>query len=237
MLSVGTLLAFSFLAVDVLMLRYLPINECPLPLKTLAEEYDNKYTLLTSADNQNTTETVSKQNINNIGKLRPYFADWSILRYLSERSKYSIPMIAIGTMCVSGILFLVILLRATDYLVEYTWWSLLIITFFGLFTLLSFVVLLLHEHNTSFTSFQVSARKINHCGRYYTCARAHTYTYACVFHYCSTHTHTYTHTHTHTHTHSHVPDRNWPCRSDTIHELTFPISNSDRLIIKLCYCM
>ena len=230
MLSVGTLLAFSFLAVDVLVLRYLPINECPLPLKTLVEEHDNKYTLLTSADNQNTTETVSKQNVNNIGKLRPYFADWSILRYLSERSKYSIPMIAIGTMCVSGILFLVILLRATDYLEEYTWWSLLLITFFGLFTLLSFVVLLLHEHNTSFTSFQVSARKIYHCGRYYTCARAltHTLTHAfstIVVHththihiHTHTHTHIHTHTHTHTQTHLHVPDRNWPCRSDKIHE-------------------
>ena len=132
MLSAGALIAFSFLAVDILVLRYLPINECPLPLKALAEEHDNEYTLLTSADSQNITNSDSKQNLNNIGKLRPYFVDWSILRYLSERSKYSTPMIAIGSMCVSIILFLVILLQATDYLLERIWWSELLVSLFGL---------------------------------------------------------------------------------------------------------
>ena len=155
MLSAGTLIAFSFLAIDVLVFRYLPINECPLPLNTFAD--DSEYTHLISTEFQHETNNTNKQNVNNIGKLKPYFANWSTLRYLSEQSKYSIPMIAISTMCTSGFFLLIILLRATEYLMDHVWWSVLLIILLCFVTLLSLVILSLHEPNTSFTSFQVKA--------------------------------------------------------------------------------
>ena len=156
MLSAGTLIAFSFLAIDVLVLRYKPVNECPLPLKVSSDDLHSEYTPFASLESQNVSSSRTEQNLENIGKWRARVANWSVLQSMSTRINYSIPMMAIGTMCISGILFLVILIRATDYLIECAWWSILLAILFGLITLFSFMILSLHEHNTSLTSFQVS---------------------------------------------------------------------------------
>jgi hypothetical protein len=133
MLSAGTLMAFSFLAIDVLVLRYLPVGECPLPLRTHHVQH----------------------NIDNVGKLKPRFARMRVFRYMETHSKLPLPKVAVFTMCASAFFFFAMVLRATDYLVDLTWWAILLTVIFGMGIVLPFTFLLLHDHNTSLTSFQV----------------------------------------------------------------------------------
>jgi cationic amino acid transporter 4 len=171
MLSAGALMAFSFLAIDVLVLRYQTVGQCPLPLRTDAAllvevgpggEFHNSedipFTItpdLRQPIGFNLPPSPAAVKLGNVGRLKPRFARWRFLQYVTSRLRYPLPLVAISVMCTSSFLFLLVLLRATDFVVAVAWWAIILLIMFGSIAILAFIVLLMHDYNTALTSFQV----------------------------------------------------------------------------------
>ena len=145
MVSIGTLAAVTMISACILKLHYLPAQKCPFELRLsvdIVSDYASRFNI--------EEDTISLQSSARIGKPRK-----CVEGFLPGFNPETVTSVAIVTLCGSIFLSSADICYALPALKRAEWWALVLISIGIVTFVLSFVVLLLHEHNISFTKFQV----------------------------------------------------------------------------------
>ncbi len=145
-LSIGTLINFTMVAVNVLILRYQPIEKCQFKLKP------DKITDDFPLDSNTKNDFPLIQSHSNIGKLKKRFQQVPLLKNLDPET--------ITSICVAAITVFIacwccLMTFAYDKLAAATWWTIILLIVVTIAIIGCFCILSLYEKNISFTTFQV----------------------------------------------------------------------------------
>lgn len=152
-LSIGTLLSFTIVAASVIILRYQPAETCQMKLKpeegSNVEEDEEEHQF--ASDKKNILKT--SQSHDDIGKLKEKFIKLPFIKDLSPGNATVGAVIVLAILLVA---FSAMLLHATEYVLKAAWWSVILLILIIAGIIMCFLVLLAHEQNRSFRTFQVS---------------------------------------------------------------------------------
>ena len=177
LLSIGTLLSFTIVAASVVVLHYQPVDACQFQLKpdqsTLLRELDESAAAATesptvgedggdedarsvASDDDRRRIMKTSQSHDDIGKLKKRFLELPFVKSLPPGRA---PLVALVSMTVFMIAFWLLVLHGTAHLAAAAWWSIVLLIVFIIGLVLSFLLLLAHEQNTSFLTFQVNKQE------------------------------------------------------------------------------
>jgi len=159
LLSIGTLLSFTIVAASIIVLHYQPVSNCQFQLKpdqsTLLRELDDSVSEAGSiesiADDRKRILSTS-QSHDDIGKLKTECISLPVLKDLAPGQAIVLAVVSM-TICMIG--FWLLVLHGTSYIRNGTWWCILLLILFTCGLIVSFLILVVHERNTSFLTFQV----------------------------------------------------------------------------------
>lgn len=202
LMSIGTLLGFTIVSANVLVLRYQSVSESEFQLSpdyvdcktACAKQDDTHYSNTPCAYKEDklelsTTDTEKENNhyaakeeiksdldssspipsipssddmsirsetLLNIGRIKKPFRHLPVLGTLPPGYACNI---SVASLVFFLIVFCLIVLRATEYLTNATWWAVLVLVLSCFGITASVLVLCLHEQNTYFVTFQVGPRQ------------------------------------------------------------------------------
>ena len=160
LLSIGTLLSFTIVAASVIVLHYQPVDKCQFQLRpdassaSLADQGEDSTTDLETSNSDKKKMLKGSQSHDDIGKLKKNFLDLPILR--SMPPGYA-SIASVTLMTVFMVSFWLLVLHGTAYLKAGAWWSIVLLAVVSLGLIASFLLLCVHEQNTSFLTFQVGS--------------------------------------------------------------------------------
>lgn len=142
LLSIGVFLAFSMLNISLILLRYLPADQCPFPIKKDITTTNNDGV----SDSENLIKSTKK--IEDIGKQKKCFESLALLKRIpvSNIPSTSITLI-VNFFCAAVVVF--------KYAPMTSWWAILLLVIFLILLIASFLLMCTLEHNSSFDTFQV----------------------------------------------------------------------------------
>ena len=154
-ISIGTLLSFTFVAINKLILRYTPQDNCLRPI-------DANSALLTSSKKPNifneltkTDETESNTNTTNDCQIGTLKRPFSFIYGSKKLPKKNVgPTGVIGIMVSSSVICLV-LLYAKDVLLGREWWAVMLMSVSAVCFIGFFLLLWAHHHKKTSNTFQV----------------------------------------------------------------------------------
>lgn len=147
LLSIGTLLCFTVVSINVILLRYQTVEMCQFQLKPDV----SSVSICNQEELKDTTNLYSKsQSLDDIGKVKKQFVKFPGINKIPDGS---IAPITLSLMVVfSSAIFMVIMNFNEDIM---KWWVILLLTLLSLCFLVSYFLLSTHQQNTSFLTFQV----------------------------------------------------------------------------------
>ncbi|XP_062618087.1 cationic amino acid transporter 4-like, partial [Saccostrea cucullata] len=146
-MSIGTILAYTIVAVSVIILRYAPVHKCQFKLKPQEEKADDN----TSMSEESAIMKKSKSH-DDFGKLKDHLRHLPILKSFDPGNA---TILAILLMVVAIICFCAILVPGYQYLADGAWWAIVLEIIFGAIIVLCFLILIAHEKNDAFLTFQI----------------------------------------------------------------------------------
>ena len=152
-LSIGTLLSFTMVAAGVIVLRYQTAQHCQFKLKPENQQSESCEDASSNIDSDKKKMLHTSQSHDEIGKLKKRFQELPLLREFSPETTTTAAVVSMSTFMV---FFCVLLLLGFDWLAAGAWWAILLLVLLGLGIVTCFFILLLHEQNRSFMTFQVS---------------------------------------------------------------------------------
>ena len=161
LLSIGTLLCFTIVAVSVIVLHYQPVSKCQFQLKPDISTYSidqeqeekeeqNADTAAAAADKKKLIK--SSQSHDDIGKLKTYFLSLPLFKSLPPG--YG-GIVGVCSLTVFIFAFWLLVLFGYEHIMQAAWWSIILLIIFSLGLIASFFMLCVHEQNKSFVTFQV----------------------------------------------------------------------------------
>ncbi|KAK3105225.1 hypothetical protein FSP39_020189 [Pinctada imbricata] len=147
-MSIGTLLAYTIVAVSVVILRYLPVDKCQFKLKPEEEQAPADDAALS----EDSAIMKKSKSHDDFGKLKDRLKQIPVLRSFSPGNA---ALTAIFGMLVAMICFCAILLHGFEYLHDGQWWAIILIIIFGALIVLCYLILIAHEKNDAFLTFQI----------------------------------------------------------------------------------
>ena len=142
-MSIGTLFVYTSVAASVVILRYLPVEKCQFTLIL-----DNN---TTQKENVKLMRTLKQHD--DIGRLKNKLQHIPVLKSLSPGNA---ALTAIFVMLLAMICFCGVLIHGFDSLRDLQWWAILLCIIFGGLIVLCYLILVAHEKNDAFLTFQVS---------------------------------------------------------------------------------
>jgi solute carrier family 7 (cationic amino acid transporter), member 4 len=159
LLSIGTLLSFTIVAASIIVLHYQPVTHCQFQLRpdqsTLLRELEDSASDAGSVDGFTEDRKrilKTSQSHEDIGKLKTDCLSLPVLKNLAPGRA---SVVAVVGMTVFMTAFWLLIFNGTKYLSSGAWWSILLLIIFSIGLILSFLILIAHERNTSFLTFQV----------------------------------------------------------------------------------
>ena len=170
-LSIGTLMSFTIVAASVLILRYQPASQSQFELRP-EDEGDNmgredKLGAGEASDSDRKKILKKSQSHEDIGKLRKMFVSLPVLKDVAPGVA---TMSAVFVMAMFMVAFNALVLHGHDALAHARWWSIICLIVFSGGIAMSFGVLLVHETNRMYLTFQVSAP--TYSSKYHSSARS-----------------------------------------------------------------
>ena len=148
LLSIGTLLCFTIVSVNVIILRYQPVSLCQFQLKPDLSTYS-----ISEDDGADKKKLVKEsQSHDDIGKLKKRFLNFPLLKSIPPGN---MTLISTFFMIIFSTSIWLILLHATHLIINKTWWIIFLLILLSIGFLLAYLLLYTHEQNTSFLTFQV----------------------------------------------------------------------------------
>lgn len=147
-MSIGTILAYTIVAVSVIILRYAPVHKCQFKLKPQEEA--------PAADDVSLGESSSiikkSKSHDDFGRLKDHLKH---LPFLKSFDPGNATIMAILVMLVAIICFCAVLVPGYQYLADGAWWAICLEIIFGAVIVLCFLTLIAHEKNDAFLTFQI----------------------------------------------------------------------------------
>lgn len=159
-LSIGTLLSFTMVAACILILHYRPADKLQFKLRTEenGEEDEEAQDPCTSGDTSDKKRILqTSQSHDDIGKLRKKYEKLPLIKDLSPGHA---TVTAVILMAVFMAAFWMMLLLGWQYVRVAEWWSIILLIFFACGIVGCLLILLVHEQNKSFLTFQVGGPAI-----------------------------------------------------------------------------
>ena len=148
LLSIGTLLCFTVVSINVVILRYQTVEVCQFNLKPDL----STMSLSEAEETKDTKKLVPSQSHHDIGKVKKQFVKVPGINRIPEGS---IAPITVCLLVLFTVAICLVVLNLKQELVQMQWWVILLLTIFSLCFLVSYFLLSTHQQNTSFLTFQV----------------------------------------------------------------------------------
>ena len=149
-MSIGTLLAYTIVGASVIILRYLPVDKCQFKLKP-EEEMLN----IADTDSQHSEESSilkKSKSHDDFGKLKNHLRS---LPLLNKCDPGNAPLYATYTIIVAIVCFCSTVIIGWQHMAAGAWWAIILAIVFGVLIVLCFLVMIAHEKNDAFTTFQM----------------------------------------------------------------------------------
>lgn len=147
-MSIGTLLAYTIVAAAVIIVRYQSVEDCQFKLKPEEEDDANS----TGASEESSIIKKSKSH-DDFGRLKEKLRHLPILK--SAPAGHA-ALYATYSMIVFIVCFCAILIAGFDLLRAGVWWAILLAIIFAGCIVLCYLIMIAHEKNDAFLTFQVS---------------------------------------------------------------------------------
>ena len=171
LLSIGTLFGFTIVAASVIVLHYQPVSKCQFQLRPDASTLSLSHPPSETGDppapgspspsgggenekgaGDERRLLASSQSHDDIGRLKKRLLALPVLDKLPPGDASVVAVVALTTFMVA---FWLLVLKGTALLADGVWWSVLLLIVFCLGLVLAFLLLVAHEQNRSFLTFQV----------------------------------------------------------------------------------
>ncbi|KAL3862254.1 hypothetical protein ACJMK2_008236 [Sinanodonta woodiana] len=147
-MSIGTLTAYTIVSASVIILRYLPVDKCQFKLKP-EEDVSTKDE---SAATEDSSIIKKSKSYDDFGKLKQSLRFLPIIKSFQPGNAV---LLAVFLLIVGIICFNATVIFGYTFLASGTWWAIIIVTIFGSLIILCFLVLIAHEKNDAFLTFQI----------------------------------------------------------------------------------
>lgn len=150
-MSIGTLMAYTFVAASVIILRYLPVDKCQFKLKP-EEEVTETTSVNQSGETEESSIIRKSKSHDDFGKLKEKLRSIPLLRSFEPGNA---ALLATLLIIVSIICFCSLLVFGFDYIKSATWWAIILLILFTGAIIMCFLIMIAHEKNDAFLTFQV----------------------------------------------------------------------------------
>ena len=151
-LSIGTLLGFTMVAASILILRYQSAELCQFKLRPEKNEYEEMTEDGDVNDSDKKGILTASQSHDDIGKLRSQF---KAIPFLSNMENGKLTTTSVIVMGFSMFMFCMLMIQGWEHVAAADWWAVLLLIILTTLIIGTFLILLLHEQNVSFVTFQV----------------------------------------------------------------------------------
>ena len=150
-LSIGTLFAYTIVAFSVIVLRYMPVTKCQFKLRT--EEPDAEVDEVSSESASEKHNIVRSKSHDEFGRLRQSLRNIPVLRQFDPGNA---AILATSLMVSCMLALAAIIVFGMEYLTNRAWWAVTLLVFFSACVVFFYMVIIAHEQNSAFLTFQVS---------------------------------------------------------------------------------
>ena len=149
-MSIGTLTAYTIVSACVIVLRYLPVYKCQFKLKPEEEMVEPE--VKSTATEESSIINRSKSQ-DDFGRLKQNLRSLPVLKSFEPGNAVMLAtfLLFIGIICLNATLIF-----GFSYLSNGTWWTIILVIIFAGLVVLSYLVMVAHEKNDAFLTFQVS---------------------------------------------------------------------------------
>ena len=148
-LSIGTLICYTAVSVNLIVLRYQTVEMCQFQLKP----DPSSFFLNDKEATDDKDKLVASQSHEDIGKLKKQFVK---VPGISKIPEGAIAPLTVTLIIIFSAAIFSVVINLRNEIIEMEWWAILLLVIFSLGLLVSYFLLSTHQQNTSFLTFQVS---------------------------------------------------------------------------------
>ena len=149
-MSIGTLTAYTIVSACVIILRYLPVYKCQFKLKPEEEAVEPERNASPTEESSIIHKSKSQDDF---GRLKQNLRSLPFLKSFAPGNAVMLAtfLLFVGIICLNATIIF-----GFSYLSDGTWWTILLVILFAAMVILCYLVMVAHEKNDAFLTFQVS---------------------------------------------------------------------------------
>ncbi|CAH1772753.1 unnamed protein product [Owenia fusiformis] len=152
LVSIGSLQAYIFVAISIIIIRYQPMNKCQFELKQEDKSIDGESKQISALESTQLLRLKKLEDRGNIGQLKER---WKGLYILKNTEPGKAVLCSTILMSVSMLSVSALVLLGTEYLRTVQWWAVMLLVIFTTLIVVCYLIIIVHEQNTRFLTYQM----------------------------------------------------------------------------------